>query len=270
MMPMTSVSPHSDAPYAPVRDPTFVSGAAINHPFFVPGTLSGHLSGRSGKGRESRGPNPCSLSVRYLIFPLLLVASCASTSPAVISDNSGAANEPIEIALSLYIVDETDDSNSDLSSQRDVAGVEQIVERIQAIWRPAGIEFSIAAISRVDASTEMLSSLASGETGGFLNGLYNGSVALPKVSAINGFYVRSLGTINGIAPLGSGVFFVTDEPSVHDERVSSHEIGHILGLHHAIDDSNRLMFSGTNGMNLVEAEISVARYNAEGIASGAR
>jgi hypothetical protein len=28
------------------------------------------------------------------------------------------------------------------------------------------------------------------------------------------------------------------------------------------------MFSGTNGMDLVEAEIQVARYNAEGIADG--
>ncbi len=73
-----------------------------------------------------------------------------------------------------------------------------------------------------------------------------------------------------MAPLGTRTFFVTDEPSVHDERVSNHEIGHILGLHHTTDDSGRLMFSGTNGMEFSEAEIATARYTAEGIIDGNR
>jgi hypothetical protein len=207
--------------------------------------------------------------VRYLILPLLLVASCASASPVGVSESAAAATEPIAISLSLYIVEEEGgEADSDLSSQRDIAAIEQIVERIQAIWEPAGIEFSVATINRVVASTDALSDLRRGDTSEFLNGLHNGSIAPLEVGEINGFYVRSLGTINGIAPLGSRVFFVTDEPSVHDERVSSHEIGHTLGLHHESDDSGRLMFSGTNGMDLVEAEIQVARYNAEGIAIG--
>jgi len=207
--------------------------------------------------------------VRFLILPLLLVASCASASPTVISEGTEATNEPIRIALSLYIVDEEGGNpNSDLSSQRDIVAIEQIVDQIRAIWEPADIEFSVTTIDRVDASADALSDLRRGDTSGFLEGLYSGLIAPSEVGAINGFYVRSIGSINGIAPFGSRVFFVTDEPSVHDERVSSHEIGHILGLHHAIDDLDRLMFSGTNGMNLVEAEIQVARYNAEGIANG--
>lgn len=207
--------------------------------------------------------------MRFLILPLLLVASCASASPAVVSESTEATSEPIVISLSLFIVDEGGgEADSDLSSQRDITAVEQIVQRIQSIWAPAGIEFAVTTIDRVDASADSLSDLRRGDTSGFLDGLYSGVIAPSEVGAINGFYVRSIGTINGIAPFGSRVFFVTDEPSVHDERVSSHEIGHILGLHHAIDDSDRLMFSGTNGMDLVEAEIQVARYNAEGIADG--
>ena len=56
-----------------------------------------------------------------------------------------------------------------------------------------------------------------------------------------------------------------DAPSVHDERVTSHEIGHILALHHVLDDPGRLMFSGTNGTALSEEEVIVARYAADGL-----
>ena len=61
-----------------------------------------------------------------------------------------------------------------------------------------------------------------------------------------------------------------DEPSVFDRRVSSHEVGHMLGLHHVLGDAGRLLFSGTNGMALTEDEATVARYFALGIFQGLR
>lgn len=59
-----------------------------------------------------------------------------------------------------------------------------------------------------------------------------------------------------------------DEPSVPDERVSSHEIGHILGLHDVLDDSSRLMLSGTDGTALTAPEIAIARSATIGIHEG--
>ncbi len=51
-----------------------------------------------------------------------------------------------------------------------------------------------------------------------------------------------------------------DTPSVLDRRVSSHEVGHILGLRHTLSDSGRLLYPGTNGMRLSREEAGVARY----------
>ena len=53
---------------------------------------------------------------------------------------------------------------------------------------------------------------------------------------------------------------VIDEPSVFDHRVSSHEVGHILGLRHTQNDPARLLYSGTNGTNLTPEEITLTRY----------
>ncbi len=206
------------------------------------------------------------------LLPLRLCATACGTATAVdTGDNGPEALEPVELTLSLYIVDETGgEADPPLSSRRTVTEVEQISERIQDIWRQAGIELDTVSITRIEASREALSDLTRGETARFLNGVYGGGISVPSPGFINGFYVRSLGTINGVAPFGSRVFFVTDEPSVHDERVSSHEIGHLLGLHHTAGNTGRLMYSGTNGMELVDEEIGTSRYAAQGIIDGVR
>ena len=106
--------------------------------------------------------------------------------------------------------------------------------------------------------------ISRGDTSPFFDQV-NRTFVLEDGRAINGFYVREAFGVNGFAPLGSSVFFVVDEPSVHDERVSSHEIGHIFGLHHDLEDDAQLMFSGTNGTGLSAIEQTVSRYGIQRI-----
>lgn len=175
--------------------------------------------------------------MRFLLPILLLALAWGHAGSVVAADDAEA---PIAMPLSLDIVDE------------------------------AGIDLVSRSIARITAPADALIDLGRGDTTAVLNGLYDGSIEVSDPAAINGFYGRSLGRINGIAPVGTRLFLVTDEPSVHDERVSSHEIGHILGLHHETSDSDRLMFSGTNGIDLAGEEVATARYVAQGIIDGLR
>jgi hypothetical protein len=160
--------------------------------------------------------------------------------------------------------------DSALSSDRELPEIEDIAMRMNAIWDQADIELTVETLARIDVSAQILNDLANGDTSTFLAAATVGSLVVPDPAIINGFYVRQIGTANGVTPGGSRVFFVADEPTVHDERVSSHEVGHILGLHHDLDDSGRLMFSGTNGTKLTEEQVATARYIATGILDGVR
>ena len=209
--------------------------------------------------------------MRALALILLIALAFGPASTVVAAEDAEAAADRIELSVSLYIVDEAEaPSSSEVSSRRDAESMEQVLQGMRAIWDQAGIELVDTSIARITAPSDALIDLGQGDTTAFLGGVYEGSIEVPDPGAVNGFYVRSLGRINGLPPIGARVFFVSDEPSVHDERVSSHEIGHILGLHHEIVDNGHLMFSGTNGMKLADDEIGTARYVARGILDGLR
>jgi hypothetical protein len=204
-----------------------------------------------------------------LIVPLMLLISACAPSAAEVSEV--ASPDPIQISMSLYVLDDADGGpNSPLSSQRQVSELEEIAQRMNEIWGQAGVELVVETVARVDVSADVLNDLAAGDTSSFLRTASDGGISVPAPGVINGFYVRQIGTANGVAPFRARVFFVSDEPTVHDERVSSHEVGHILGLHHDLEDSGRLMYSGTNGMELTNEQITAARYAATGILDGIR
>lgn len=215
----------------------------------------------------------------------LLAAACSSSatansaaSPVVTSvveaESPDAAlgpdppSEIISIPLSLYILTDATDPASALSSQRSTTEVEAIAAGIQMIWQPAGVAFGPIHVESVAVAPEILAAIAQSRDLDVFFDQVGRTFDVPEPGLINGFYVAGAAGVNGFTPIGSTVFFVVDEPSVHGERVSSHEIGHILGLRHTPDDAGRLMFSGTNGMTLTGQEEEVARYGAEGLVDG--
>ncbi len=180
-------------------------------------------------------------------------------------------DEPVTMSMTLYLVeDASDPANSPLSSRRTEDGLTIIARDMGEVWSQANVVFDPITIETVQLPTDVLEAIALGlDVDPFFDQV-GSTFDLPNASAVNGFYVRTAGRVNGFAPSRSRVFFVIDEPSVLDERVSSHEVGHIFGLHHQLDDPGTLMFSGTNGTVLNADEIIVSRYAAQGVLDGVR
>lgn len=195
----------------------------------------------------------------------IFATACGATSGGAPEPD---AVDPVPLPVSLYVV--VSESEPELSSQRTVAEVEAIGVRITEIWAEAGVEIEIGFVGEIDVPPDVIRALIARDGRAFLIAAAEGRFEVPNPGAIVGFYTRDAGGVNGFAPFGQRAFFVTDEPTVFDERVSSHEIGHILGLHHELFDDGRLMFLGTNGMQLTDEEATVARYATQGMIDGAR
>ena len=218
---------------------------------------------------------------RHYIVSLIGVAVLAGCSvagdsiPTLLTPTStpGAIpipREVIRLSISLFLlVDDNEQPNPEISTHRTEEDLREILEGMNDIWSQAGIRLELQTIESVVVPEAILEGMLAGNLGPFFRGIGDG-IALPQSSTINGFYIRRVGGSNGVNPFRSRTFFVIDEPTVFDRRVSSHEVGHILGLYHVLGDPGRLLFSGTNGMTLTEDEATVARYVAQGINQGVR
>ena len=220
---------------------------------------------RDAVARKHSGTNRVEFKVRFLLSPLLIfLVACGSAVASTASTT--AALETIELPVSLYIVT----AETGPSSTRTAAEVGEIGRRMTDIWGQAGITLDITVVGEIEVPPDVIAAVAARDGRSFLIAANQARFDIPDPGALIGFYVPDAGGANGFAPVGLRAFFVSDVSTVYDERVSSHEIGHILGLHHAQDDPDRLMFSGTNGMAMTADEIGVARYTARGILDGFR
>jgi hypothetical protein len=199
--------------------------------------------------------NLCGVFVFFTVLTLSVVL-CIGAETVTKTDN--AILPYLSLPISVYILD---DRNGELSSTRTNEKLIEVFDKTNQIWSQAGIKFEIKYIGRIVLPSNILKELTNGNYNPFLTGV-DREFQISNPSLLNAFYTSSIGQVNGIAAR-SNMFFVTDFPSVRHERVTAHEIGHLLGLGHAHRDTARLMYSGTNGTILTKEEIKTARNNAK-------
>jgi len=171
----------------------------------------------------------------------LIVLIWSSTTVAQTELQNNTERRTFNIPVAIYIVD-TDNRDESRSSQRTIKSMENHFLQVNRVWSQAGIKIDPVAVRRVNVPWKVLS----GDN-----------------TLIRAFYTRTLGGPNGMHPLGTNSIFVADYPSNEDFRVTSHEIGHVLGLYHTQDSVSQLLYPGSNGLVLNEVEKTVARYVAE-------
>lgn len=184
--------------------------------------------------------------------------------------------ETLNIPIAAFIVDAEnpdpalENQDDTISSQRTVDSMTNHFLHVNKVWNQAGIQIDPVTVKRISAPADLLRGLIEkrgrGGIANFFRAMRHGQIDVGSVdnnALIWAFYVRSLGGPNGLKPQGVNSIFVVDEPANEDYRVTSHEIGHILGLHHARDTANKLLFPGSSGLLLTDVEKTVARYFAE-------
>ncbi len=210
--------------------------------------------------------------IRFLTTPLIVggifLSGCAadagSAPTAGPSSNTlgKGGRETIDVGISLYLlVDAAESPDPDLSSGRTQDELVVILDGMNLIWRQADIHLRLKTVSTVEVPKSVLAALLAGDLRSFFNELGR-KINVPGAAEINGYYARGLGGPNGITVPSTRAYFVMDTPSVFDRRVSSHEVGHILGLEHTLSDRGRLLYPGTNGMTLTQEEVDRARERA--------
>ncbi|HEX8913273.1 MAG TPA: hypothetical protein VF796_13010, partial [Humisphaera sp.] len=145
----------------------------------------------------------------------------------------------------------------------------RILGKANRIWRQAGVQFAVTVHREPAADVEGFDKLRAKAVPGAL-GVYKAlaPVATRDLPGVHVYYVHELPP-NGVY-LGGSTCFVKETASLRkvpggiDEpipRVTSHEVGHFLGLPHRQDVTN-LMASGTTGTTFNEAEVKVSRAKA--------
>jgi hypothetical protein len=149
--------------------------------------------------------------------------------------------------------------------------IRRIVGKVNRVWRPAGVHFGLAAITREPAArVGRFRRLRDAREGPAPLGLYR--LLLPDdgrdADGLHVYYLHAF-PVNGVY-LGDGLAIVQETASLREveggideplPRVTAHELGHALGLSHRQARTN-LLASGTTGTRLNADEVARARQRA--------
>jgi hypothetical protein len=144
--------------------------------------------------------------------------------------------------------------------------ITRILGKMNRVWAQAGLHFYLESLVSEEANVQTNAS-GSSERARDRDLLALRPPESRATNAFNIYYLKQM-SVNGFF---SGAIFVKDTASLRkveggiDEpipRVTSHELGHALSLHHRQNTTN-LMASGTTGTWLNEKEIKKAREAAQ-------
>ncbi|MCB1209045.1 MAG: matrixin family metalloprotease [Verrucomicrobiales bacterium] len=190
-------------------------------------------------------------------IPFLCVFFCAAALSAF-ADQEPVLTLPIRVHLM------QSEANPAMHTTLVEADVRRIVEKVNRIWSQAGIQFEIESIQATQAIALQPSLRLKPEFDRVKAMVPKESlsaaaidIAYVKTVTPNGFYYGEPIVVKDTAKLRE-VEGGLDEPL---PRVTSHEIGHALGLKHRQNETN-LMQSGTTGFSLNDEEITIARQKA--------